>query len=94
MEAQNKSSTDAHRCSSELWQVDAEMLGVVPGKGFGGSTLSARVAPFLYNGSLQTKAECYFHFLSFFFHKSENSIWILSVNENKHLCSSLAKMKW
>ena len=69
MEAQNKSSTDAHRCSSELWQVDAEMLGVVPGKGFGGSTLSARVAPFLYNGSLQTKAECYFHFLSFFFIK-------------------------
>lgn len=82
MEAQNKSSTDAHRCSSELWQVDAEMLGVVPGKGFGGSSLSARVAPCLYNGSLQTKAECYFHFLSFFV-KSEILLGFLPVSEKR-----------
>lgn len=55
-------------CSSKLWQVDAEMLGVVPGKGFGGTTVSARVAPCLYNGLLQKpKLNAIFTLCLFFF---------------------------
>lgn len=41
MAAQNKSSTDAHRCSSKLWWPDAEMQSIVPGKECGGATLTA-----------------------------------------------------
>ena len=44
-EAQNKSrsSTEAHRLSSELWRLDAEMLSVVLGK-LGGAPLAATTA--------------------------------------------------
>lgn len=31
-DAQNKSSTDVHRCSSKLWWPDAEMFRAVPGE--------------------------------------------------------------
>lgn len=36
-----RKSTDAHRHSSKLWQLDAEMLNVVPGRSLAGPGVHA-----------------------------------------------------
>lgn len=77
--AQNKlrCSTDAHRHSSKLWGLDAEMLSVFPGKEPGCATQAAGSARCLGKGSLQKKKKLkakhtkYYRF-SPFFCKSEN----------------------
>lgn len=47
MDKINRDKADARRHSSQLWGLDAERLGVIPGEGLGGlpSLCRVRVAP-------------------------------------------------
>jgi len=68
MEAQNKSrsSTDAHRRSSDLRPPDAEMLSVVLGKELGGPLTAQSAHAASVKAGCNTNTERYFCFLSFY----------------------------
>lgn len=69
MDAKNKSghTSNAHSHSLMLWWLDTEMLRVLLGKDFGGSTLAAWGARCFMMAPCKTNPECYFHFSSFLF---------------------------
>ena len=53
-----------------------------PGKDFVGTVLTSLGMSYLYNGSLQSSAECCFHIVSFFI-KVDISFGFLSVSKNR-----------
>ena len=82
-EAENKSreSTDAHRHSSKIWQLDGEMLGVVPWEGAGPGHCTAGVLTASVRVHCRMTLECSFAFwllllllLLPFFCKSKNPL--------------------
>ena len=79
-------STDAHRLSSKLWRLDAEMLYSM-GKELGGiSHCSGFMLPL-------NHSECYFCFSPFFI-KAKILCGFLLHSENRYSCRSFLKAKW
>lgn len=97
MDMQSKwgQSTDAQRCSSKLWQLEEEVLSVVPGKEPGGTVLTApgvRVCATCVTAHRKTNAACSVHFLSFII-KGKIVFGLISVRKTRYSCGSLTKAK-
>ena len=78
LNAQNewRSSTDAHRHNSKLWQLDAEMLNVVPGEELGGTTLLGVLDASEMPAAKQMLSASFTFHLFFFFCKSKHPLQI------------------
>lgn len=70
-------STDAHRHSSQLWRLDAELPSVVPR---GGAWWSHCHPLYRLSAKQTLSAIVAFHL----FIKVKTLLWLLSVNENKY----------
>lgn len=89
----DKAQKDAHRHTSRLSQLEAEMLSAVPGEGSWRCLLAAWLECFFYNGLLQNKSRM---LISLFpcFGKGKILFGFLSACENWYKCRSFLKEKW
>ena len=80
--------------TQKLWQLDAEMLNVVPGEELGGTTLLGVLdASEMPAAKQMLNASFTFH-LFFFFVKANILFRFLLVGKNKYECSSFIEVKW
>lgn len=94
MDTQNisRQSTDAYKHSSKLWQFDAEMLSVFPGKELDGAAFAAWITAYGKRNAIFTFPLIFLFF--FLFIKVKMLFEFLLVGENGYYCRSFVKAKW
>ena len=92
----SRSSTDAHRSSSDLWRLDAEMLSEVPflGKEHGSAALLLRThaAHQKQTGKNKKSNQHGCRFLLLFI-KVKNPLWFILVSKTRYYCRSFVKAR-